>query len=116
MGEKRRYMRFNVLMDAFSKGKSEKKLKVNNFSREGLGILSDEFIPEGENLEVEVMIPGDNIPVVVSGEVTWADKAAADKDLHRSGIKFKDIGNSDRTRLLHYIYGKWMLPKVDEQQ
>ncbi len=115
MGEKRKYMRFNILMDALAKTDSEKKLKVNNFSREGLGILSEEFIPEGEDLEVEVMIPGDNIPVVVSGEITWADEAKADKGQHRSGLKFKDIGNSDRSRLLHYIYEKWMLPKVDAQ-
>ena len=112
MTEKRKYMRFNIFLDALCKSCGfQKKLKVDNFSREGLGILSEDEIPEGENVEIELLIPGDNIPVIVSGEIAWTTKINAESEKYKSGVKFKTIDNSDRSRILHYIYEKWMRPK-----
>ena len=111
MGEKRKFMRFNVLMDAICKrGESLGKLKINNFSREGVGVLSHESLCEGDNVQIELSIPGDNMPVLVGGEVTWSISPDADNRQHRSGIRFKDIKNSDRSRILGYIYQKWIMP------
>ena len=111
MGEKRRYMRFNVLLDAVANtGNAVRKLKVNNFSKEGVGVLSEASLYKGDDVELEMLIPGDNVPVMITGEVAWSgndDKAAAE---YKSGIKFKDINNSDRGRILDYIYKKWILP------
>ena len=117
MGEKRRYMRFNILMDAlFKRNEERKNLKINNFSREGVGIISDEYIDAGEDVELELEIPGDNIPVVINGEISWTNDTPTDQGKHMSGVKFKDIENSDRTRILHYIYEKWMLPKEEKTE
>ncbi|MGB2601292.1 MAG: PilZ domain-containing protein [Candidatus Omnitrophota bacterium] len=110
-GEKRRYMRFNVLLDAICrKNGNQKKLKVNNFSKEGVGILSKESFSEGENVEIELMIPGDNVPVLLQGEIAWSSDPIVDNIHHKSGMKFQKVSNEDRSRILEYIYHKWMMP------
>lgn len=111
MGEKRKFMRFNVLMDAIcKKGESLRKLKINNFSREGVGVLSHEALSEGDYVQIELKIPGDNMPVLVNGEVAWSMIPGVDNRQYRSGIRFKEINNSDRSRILGYIYQKWIMP------
>ena len=117
MGEKRKYMRFNVFLDAICRtGGALKKLKINNFSKEGVGILSEEIFGEGEDLEIEMMIPGDNIPVLFHGKVAWADATGSDNTQNRGGLKFETIKNEDRGKILEYIYQKWIMPaKKDDK-
>ncbi|MFH1877858.1 MAG: PilZ domain-containing protein [Candidatus Omnitrophota bacterium] len=113
--EKRRYMRFNVLADAVCKtGGVRKQLKVKNFSREGLGILSDEMINKGEEVEIEMVIPGDNIPVMLQGEIAWTDNENAGNGLHNMGIQLKKISNDARSKILEYIYKDWMKTNTEK--
>ncbi len=98
-------MRFNVFLDAlFRKEGVLKKLKINDFSREGAGLLSKDYIPAGEDIEIELMIPGDNMPIIIMGEIVWANDSAYGNALHKSGLKIKKIDNSDRNRILDHIY------------
>ncbi len=116
MVERRRYMRFDVLLDAIcKKGGEDRKLKVKNFSREGVGIVSEENIVPGENVEIEMMIPGDNMPVMVSGEVAWIDSDNIDAFGYNGGLKFKKVENSARSKILDHIYSKWLMPKKAKQ-
>ena len=111
MGEKRKYMRFNVFMDALCRrAEAAGKLKVSNFSREGMGIISREPFKEGEDVQIELMIPGDNIPVLLEGEVAWAKDPVTDNSQYKGGVRFKKIANGDRSRILEYIYQKWIMP------
>ncbi len=111
MSEKRKYMRFNVLFEAICRrGDSTEKVKVNNFSREGLGVLCQEALGQGEEVEVEFMIPGDNVPVLVEGKVAWTSPFASNSLERKSGVKLKNISNSDRSRVLEYIYHNWIIP------
>jgi len=113
MEERRTYMRFNVLLDALCRTSGAlKKLKVHNFSREGIGVLSKKIIPEGEDVELELAIPGDNIPVIVTGQIAWTNEKKADSDRCEGGIKLAEMDNVDRSRILNHIYKKWMLPKT----
>ena len=113
MEEKRKYMRFNVLLDALCKtGGALKKLTISNFSREGIGALSEIKIPKGEAVEIELSIPGDNIPVVVSGQIAWASSQSDKSESFKYGIKLDSIDGSDRGRVLNYIYRKWMMPEI----
>lgn len=115
MSEKRRYMRFNVIMDALLKrADSSKKLKVNNFSKEGVGLLSREPLEKGEELEIEMTIPGDNVPVIFNGEVAWSASPNSDTADYKGGVQFKDISNEDKSRILEYIYRKWIIPGGSE--
>ena len=117
MGEKRKYMRFNVLLDAVAKtGDAMKKMTVNNFSKEGVGVLSEKSLYIGEGVEIEMLIPGDNIPVMMTGEVAWTESGEDGDNEFKSGIKFRDIHNSDRGRILDYIYKKWILPTDDDEK
>lgn len=112
MEDNRKYMRFNVIFDALCRTRDFlKNLKVDNFSREGLGVVSDQPLPEDSDVEIEFLIPGDNIPVIVSGQIAWTSDKPADGKLYKSGVKLNKINNTDRGRILNYIYKKWMLPK-----
>ncbi|RKY41865.1 MAG: hypothetical protein DRP85_04615 [Candidatus Makaraimicrobium thalassicum] len=115
MGEKRKYVRFDVLMDAICRiGSSFKKLKVNNFSKEGIGILSRELFSKGEDLKIEMMIPGDDVPVLFEGEIVWMNELASDSADCQGGIKFKKISSGERGRILEYIYRNWIkAPKAE---
>lgn len=107
--EKRKYMRFNVLMDAVvHAGGMLKKLKVNNFSKEGMGIISKDMLNKGDDIEIELTIPGDNVPVLLGGEIAWACDPITDNAQNKYGVKFKKVDNSDRGRILEYIYHRWL--------
>jgi hypothetical protein len=115
MGEKRKYMRFNVIIEALCRrGDSKKRLKINNFSKEGVGVLSHDTLTPGEDLEIEMTIPGDNVPVFLGGEVTWTSAPVQDSCHYRGGIRFKDIKNEDKSRLLEYLYNRWITPTGSE--
>ena len=86
-----------------------KKLKINNFSRGGLGIVSDNPLSKESDVEIEFSIPGDNIPITVTGEIAWASAQPTDGKLYKSGIKLKKINNTDRGRVLNYIYKKFLV-------
>lgn len=111
MSEKRKFMRFDLLMDAiWAKGGVNKKIKISNFCREGMGILSREPIREGDDIELELTLPGDNIPVLLEGKVAWANGPVSDDSQHRGGVRFNKVESGDRGRILEYIYHKWIRP------
>ena len=62
-------------------------------------------------MEIELQIPGDNIPVVVSGQIAWTSRSEKKKGLFNGGIRLIGIDSADRGRILNYIYSKWMLSK-----
>ncbi|MEA3489331.1 MAG: PilZ domain-containing protein [Candidatus Omnitrophota bacterium] len=111
MREKRKYMRFDVQLNAVCPGGgSEKKIKIHNFSKEGAGLLCREPFNEGDDIEIELMIPGDNVPVLLEGEMVWASDPISDNSQYKGGVKFKKIYNGDKSRILEYIYRKWIKP------
>jgi len=113
--EKRKYMRFNVLMDAICRtGGVLKNMKVNNFSKEGVGVIGQESLKQGEAVEIELTIPGDNVPVVLQGEVAWACREGAEDAQCKGGIRFSKVSNEDRSRMLEYIYHRWITPGSDK--
>ncbi len=109
MSDKRKHIRFNIFLDAMAHvGGAIKKLKINNFSKDGIGILSQETFNEGEDVEIEFMIPGDNIPIILEGEIAWASDPTVPGSRHASGVKLKQKSDAQRSRLLGYIYKKWL--------
>ena len=109
--EKRKYIRFSVIMDAiWRSGKSKQKMQVSDVSKEGIGLVSREGFKEGQNIEMEMMIPGDNIPVIFEGEVAWTKTPGYDTSHYRSGVKFTKISNEDKSRMQEFIYNRWIMP------
>lgn len=111
MREKRRFLRFDVLMDAFcNKAGQKKDLKICNLSKEGVGVVSTYPLGVGEKIDVEMNIPGDNVPVVLQGEIAWAQAPEQDSCHYQGGIKFGNVANDDKARLLEYVYNRWIIP------
>lgn len=109
MPEKRKFMRFGVLLDAIFRGNTSGNAKINDFSRQGLGMITEEELREGENLEIEMNLPGDNIPIICQGEIAWTKKLDPERGKNKCGIEIKEIESKDRGRILEYIYKKWIL-------
>lgn len=108
--ERRKFIRFDALLDAFQLhdmvlGAPEKiKSRIKNISREGLRLFTENLLPKGTSVELEMNIPGDNIPIFTFSEVVWCRKLDAGYD---TGLSFKNIKNEDKSRLLDYAYKAW---------
>lgn len=115
MGEKRRFMRFKVFLEALYHCRGEKRnIKVNNFSKDGIGVLSSETFNVGEEVGIEMMIPGDNVPIIIEGQIAWASGPADELNEYKGGLKFSKINNDDRSRILEYIYQNWIKPGKEQ--
>lgn len=110
MTERRKFLRFETALNALCEIVSEKcraSYKVRNISKEGALIITDKRLGEGAELNISMDVPGDNMPVFATCKVAWQ------KDLKKSGpyetgVKFTKIDNSDKGRLLEYIYLQWL--------
>lgn len=111
MSEKRRFLRFDVLLDAFCHKAGQKRdLKIKNLSKEGIGVVSTYPLGPGEKVGIEMNIPGDNVPIVLQGEVAWASAPAQDNCHYHGGVRFQNLGNDEKARLLEYVYNRWIIP------
>jgi hypothetical protein len=110
MNEKRRYLRFDLLLDAiFNRGNKREKIKITNFSREGLSILSDNEICAGDDICIEMNIPGDNIPITVSGRIAWSQEKREDDEFkYEGGVEISPIKSNEHAKILNYIYERFM--------
>lgn len=109
MSEKRNFMRFGVLFDAMFRGSTTGAAKVNNFSKQGLGLITDGEVQQGEKLEIEMNIPGDNVPVICQGEIAWTKRLASEQNKNKCGVKIENMEGKDRGRVLEYIYSRWIM-------
>jgi len=113
MTEKRKYMRFDTVLDVFynflDKPAAKTKSYLRNLSKEGLKLIGGGPLKKGSPIELEMKIPGDNIPIYAFGEVAWANKA--EKSRYDAGIKFTKIKSHDRLRLLDFVYEQWVKSK-----
>ena len=113
MTEKRRFLRFETALSAFcetASGKIKAATNVKNISKEGALLLIDKPVREGTGLNLSMDIPGDNVPIVAAGRVAWQKevKRSGGHSIYETGVKFIDINNVDKGRLLEYIYTQWL--------
>jgi len=112
MIERRKFVRFNTMMNALCDiGRGIKqKYEVLNISKEGALLLVDTTLEHGKELNLSVDVPGDNVPIFVSARVAWQKPSILEpgKKLYETGVKFTKIDNFDRGRFLEYIYSQWL--------
>ena len=110
MDEKRKFLRFDVILDAIFKARKDgNKAKVKNFSRDGLLATTEKKLNKGDNIEIELLIPGDNVPIITNGEIAWSEETEKQEDKHHVvGVKLGDMKIKDRNRVLNYIYDKML--------
>ncbi len=110
MTERRKFLRFETALDALCEVVKEKckvSYKVKNISNHGALVLADKKLDEGEELNISMDVPGDNMPIFAACSVAWQDRSN-DSGTYQTGLRFTKMGNSDRGRLLEYIYTHWL--------
>ena len=111
MAERRKFIRFETLLDAFQLhdvvlNQPERiKSRLKDISREGVRLLAKNVLPKGSSVGLEINIPGDNIPVFAFSKVMWTTKT--DKSEYDAGMRFTNIKSEDKSRLLDYAYTQW---------
>ena len=112
MTERRKFKRFKAFVKGIVNNLGENQGKSNidlmDFSKEGARLLANDSLEKGSEIELELNIPGDNIPIFAFGEVAWSKRKEAS---FFSGIKFTKMDYPDRTRLLGHVYGEWIKNK-----
>lgn len=105
VSERRKYQRFQTPLDVEYKSLTHNpifgKTLAKDLSKEGLRIHLKENVGIGTPLEICLNVPGDNLPVFATGKVAWADGLDA-------GVKLTKISQSDRLRVLEYVYREWL--------
>ena len=110
MTEKRKFLRFeavfNALCDIIGSGYKE-ACRIKNISKEGALVIINRKLNEGDEINLSMDVPGDNVPIFASGEVAW-QKDSTHSDKYDTGVKFTKINSLDKGRLLEYIYTQWL--------
>ena len=105
MSERRKHIRFNTPLDieyrALTQNPIFGKTLAKDLSREGVRLGLKYPVPVGTTVELQMSVPGDNLPVFASGKITWADGLEA-------GVKLTKISRADRARMLEYVYHEWL--------
>ncbi len=108
--ERRKFMRIAADLEAeyWAKGPSMASglARVRDFSREGLGVFFPASVERGERVDLTVKVPGDNVPIFATAEVTWTD-SPEQKGLG-AGLRFVTIKPLDLARLLDFVYSRWL--------
>jgi c-di-GMP-binding flagellar brake protein YcgR len=103
--ERRRYMRFDLPVDmeyrTLTLNPIFGKALAQDLSKDGMRANLKHSVPKGTPVEICLNVPGDNLPVFVTGKVTWADGLEA-------GIRFTKIEHRDRARVMEYVYREWL--------
>lgn len=113
MTERRRFLRFETALNALCEIVTEKhkeSSRVKNLSKEGALVIVSRPLGHGTQLNLSMDVPGDNVPIIASGQVAWQRPLRETNSdySYETGIKFTKIDNHDRGRLLEYIYTRWL--------
>src|SRR3989338_2614617 len=108
--ERRKWLRFETALNAICEYVSEKwktATKVKNISKDGALIILDKPLEEGQEVNIRVDIPGDNVPIFAMCQVAW-QRDDRESSAYETGVKFTRMESPDRGRLLEYIYSQWL--------
>ncbi|MBI3322804.1 MAG: PilZ domain-containing protein [Candidatus Omnitrophica bacterium] len=109
--ERRKYMRITADLEAdfWAKGPTMQSghVRVRDFSRQGLGVLFPKRVERGEHVDLTMKVPGDNVPIFATAEVTWSGGGEGEGQMG-AGLKFLSIKPLDLARLLDFVYSRWL--------
>ena len=108
--ERRKFMRIEADLEAQYRAKGPTmgsgSARVRDFSREGLGVFFPKPVEQGEHVDLTVKVPGDNVPIFATAEVTWTE--LTEKQETGAGLRFVNIKPLDLARLLDFVYSRWL--------
>ena len=109
--ERRRFMRIATSLEAeyWAKGPSmmSGQAQVRDFSRQGVGILLPQPVGRGEHLDLTFKVPGDNVPIFATAEVSWTQSVKENEGVG-AGVRFLSIKPLELARLLDFVYSRWL--------
>ena len=109
--ERRKYMRITADLEAdyWAKGPTMQsgQARVRDFSRQGLGAFFPKPVERGEHVDLTMKVPGDNIPIFATAEVTWSEPNGKGERVG-AGLRFVSIKPLDLARLLDFVYSRWL--------
>jgi Tfp pilus assembly protein PilZ len=108
--ERRRFLRFDIALNALCEIVSERckaSYRVKNISNEGALVVADKKFKEGEEINLSMDVPGDNVPIFAACQVAWQE-CLGQGGPYETGLRFIKIDNSDKGRLLEYTYLQWL--------
>jgi len=81
---------------------------VKNISVEGMCFTSEKELTPGEEINLEVFLPGDNMPLRIDGEVIWNNKAETNDERaeFETGVKLFTLEKSDEGKFMSYVWEK----------
>lgn len=77
---------------------------ARDLSEGGVGLETISRLHEGEEFEVEFVVPGSEHGVCVRGKVVWVRPIAPGERRYGAGLAFDDMPDTEREALRHYIH------------
>jgi hypothetical protein len=112
MKERRGLIRIDAALKAIcDMGRGIKKsYNVKNISEGGALIILDTPLANGSEINISLDVPGDNIPIFVTGTITWQKKEGEKKDAagYETGVKFGAIKGADKGRFAKFLHAQWL--------
>ncbi|MFC1577198.1 PilZ domain-containing protein [Candidatus Omnitrophota bacterium] len=104
MEEKREFTRFKTSMTVIYRignGRNETVSRLEDVSREGMRLSDQSPVSAGMSLELNIVVPGHDAPVVAMARSVWCKKT--DDYAYKKGLRFTDIHRTDLKRLLNCV-------------
>ncbi len=116
--DKRKFKRFDAYMSVKFTGIEATSVKGVGLSRdlcrEGIKVNSDQLIPEGTQLDLEIAIPDDPKPIYSNGIVMWSKPSDGIEQGFDQGLRLMNMDPVDKFRVLDYAYNHWLETKVSD--
>lgn len=114
MEERRSYVRLDISVDVKYKiiPKNEPVMSgtTSDISAGGFRFFSKDKLEPGTKLNLEIVLPDQEKPVMAKGEVVWAEEFSILSEnvtpVFETGVKFMGIAEKDRSNIGQYIFGQ----------
>ncbi|MFA5389786.1 MAG: PilZ domain-containing protein [Candidatus Omnitrophota bacterium] len=109
MREKRRFIRFDVILKAAyviqKEPKTEKTGVTRDISANGMQLLTGEKLMVGDRIHITLSVPGASNPVHIRAVIVWSrDLAeAVENCLYSAGIDFEKIEEDNKNTFLRFL-------------
>ena len=109
--ERRKFMRIATTLEAEYWAKGPSMLaghgEIRDLSRGGMRMFLPNAVQPGEHVDVTLRVPGDNVPILTTAEVTWVQPVKGQTKVG-AGLRFLSIRPLDMARLLDFVYSRWL--------
>ncbi|MDD5440331.1 MAG: PilZ domain-containing protein [Candidatus Omnitrophica bacterium] len=116
MEERRKFLRFGVIMNAFygmhGSFYPKKPCFLKDISREGIRMTTDTPLKKGQLFEFDIEIPGEDTKIIAVGESLWWRRL--EHETFDNGLTVKKIARHNRTRILDYASNEWITGMRDQ--